>query len=400
MKFNRSSIEFRLIKSSILIGTILTVLKLSLIGIPLFFVPDIIVVAWILYIVKNRISINQSSVIIIFIINAIILIFYILFSEKNSASFFTNNVLVAIKVPFYIGIMCFSINNKFSYNIKSIIYSTFYIYPVILLWHILFYKFYAPELAMRPFFLFENNFEVSLILSFFCIITFIYKDTRLRFFVLMSIIIFLLGSRSGAIGYLGVSLVYIFTLSKRNFLIASILLTVLFLYIKITKNINFDPNKVDRIQIFMSFFNIYGNQLGNILLKPFGFGLYQQVPAYECMSLNAFAHWVTGNRLNCDPILFHAYFMRVIFQYGIYFACLIPLTFIYLISRSSNLFVGLVVVFPAMASSTSVGGFSNGIVFLGMIASVIAIYQVKVSSGNPNYFKRGYFDGLFIKKAA
>ena len=354
--------------------------------------------AWVLYLIKNKIVIKDSSVWIILIFNLLIILSYILFSPDNTAPYFDNNFLVALKVPFYIGVLCFSVYNNFSYNIKNLVYDSFYIYPIILLWHLLFYKYYAPELQMRPFFLFENNFEVSLFLSFFCIITFIYKDTRLRFFILLSIIIFLLGSRSGAIGYLIVSIVYIFTLSKRNFVIAGILLTSLFLYIKITKNINFDPNKVDRIQIFLSFFNIYGNNLTNIFLKPFGFGIYQQVPAYECMSLNQFAAWITGNRLNCDPILFHAYFMRVIFQYGIYYALLIPVVFIYLISKSSNLFVGFIVIFPAIASSASVGGFSNGIVFLGILASIIAIYQVKLSSGNFNYFQNHYFDGLFIKK--
>ena len=396
--FENQKSALNILKYSLIIGSLLTLLKLALIGVSIFFLPDLLVVVWMLYLMNNKVIIKDKSVLFILILNIIILGLYLIFSPQNSSPYFSNNLLVAVKVPFYIGIISFSIYNKFEYNIKGIVYGVFYVYPVILIWHILFYRYYAPELAGRPFFLFENNFEVSLVLSFFCIINFIYKDTRLRFFILMSVIIFLLASRSGAIGYLIVSLVYIFTLSRGRFLIAASLLAAIFFYIKITKNINFDPNKVDRIQIFMSFFSIYGSKIENILRVPFGFGLYDQVPPFQCMSLNAFAHWITGNRLNCDPILFHGYFMRVIFQYGIYYALAIPLVLVYLISRSSNLFVGCIVILPALASSTSVGGFSNGIVFLGILASLIAIYQVKAISGNPDYFTRNYFDGLFINK--
>ena len=152
------------------------------------------------------------------------------------------------------------------------------------------------------------------------------------------------------------------------------------LYIGKGRNISAPINTIDRVQSLQALLGHYNNSFWEILSDPLGAGIYQKVPGYLCSRIPDFAEWFTGNSHNCDPLMLQAFYTRALYQFGIYITFLIPLLFFWLIKKETGWKLALIILTPMACVATSVGGFSNGLAFWGVLLSVYAYQQSK----NPN----------------
>ena len=229
----------------------------------------------------------------------------------------------------------------------------------------------------RPFFIFENNFEITFYLNCFIIVFFIYGERRLLDFVLLVVTIILAGSRSGLLSFAVVCFFYFLSVGWRYKVMVVILASAAAAYIGKGRNISAPLGSIDRVQSFQAIFNHYGDSFIEVLKEPFGYGVYQKVPGYICTRLPDFAEWFTGNSHNCDPLMLQAFYTRSLYQLGIYVTLLIPILFFLLVKRETSWRIAVLVLTPITCVATSVGGFSNGLAFWGVLLSVYAYQQYK-----------------------
>ena len=135
-----------------------------------------------------------------------------------------------------------------------------------------------------------------------------------------------------------------------------------------------NTNSIDRVQTFYAMLSYYNHSWIDLIREPFGVGIYQKVPSYICLPLAQFSEWFNGNSYNCDPIMFQSFITRTLYQMGIIAVLYIIGAFFWELRNKMGTFLALLVLAPVFSASLSVGGFSNGIAFLGIVLSLMA-YQ-------------------------
>ena len=348
---------------------------------PVYFLPDTIVLffaMWALANIKQEVSLG-------IIFTAIILIGYICFSPSNFDIEYSNSFLVTIKPFLYLLILYLCSSQVLKINLSNLVYSILFIYPIIIIFNIFLWYLKFGFFMTRPNFIFENNFEIPLILICFLIIVYIYKERSFIIYLTLALIIFLTGSRSGLLGFLMISTAYFFTLSKLHKVYFGLaLLTVVgySFYVRGVPELN--TNSIDRVQTFYAMLEYYNYSLKNIFIEPFGVGIYQKVPNYICQPFAQFAEWFTGSYFNCDPILFQSFFSRSLYQIGIFGILYIFLAFYIELNKKLGWKLSVLVLIPIFTASLSVGGISNGLSFIAILLVIMTFNQNRLSFENPN----------------
>lgn len=352
---------------------------------PVYFLPDLILVAYLIYKFPD---LNQSVSPLFFVGLALLFGYYFLSPTPPDTSF-ANNYVVTLKPFVYICILALYSRNVPQINIIKWIRILLIVYPMILMWNL--YLVHLNENAnlgqlmmTRPFFIFENNFEITFYLNCFIIVFFIYGERRLLDFLLLVVTIILAGSRSGLLSFAVVCCFYFLSVGWRQKVLVAALAAIAAAYIGKGRNISAPLGTIDRVQSFQAIFHHYGDSFLEVLKEPFGFGVYQKVPGYICTRLPDFAEWFTGNSHNCDPLMLQAFYTRSLYQLGIYVTLLIPILFFLLVKRETGWKIAVLILTPITCVATSVGGFSNGLAFWGVLLSVYAYQQYK----NPSLIQR------------
>jgi hypothetical protein len=337
-----------------------------------FFIPDLIILVftfWAVLNIKQDVSIN-------FFLAFFLIIYFYCFSPPRLDVEFNNNYLVPLKPLFYLAILSISSKAYCSFNIRKFSRWVIYLYPAYLIYLICYKYIVLNQFEQRPNFIFENNFEVPFLLSCFICLAFIYKEKVFNLFILVSLSIFLTGSRSGLIAYLIVATAYILTLSRKALLFGVLIIGGVLAYVLVVRGVPaLNVSSIDRVQTFNGLFSFYNFSILEMLKLPVGFGIYQKVPASVCTPLEPFAEWVTGNFYNCDPIMLQSFFTRGIYQYGVYVLLFIPLAFYWEVKKRVGWYLAAIILAPILCASLSVGGFSNGLAFGGVILTMLAYQQ-------------------------
>lgn len=343
-----------------------------------FFIPDALLLAYLIYKFKD---LNQE-VSPLFFVGAILLFGYYFLSPEPSDLDFQNKFLVTLKPFLYICILAVYSRNPPFRSLHGFIKGVVVFYPFLLIWNIvLYYIKHRPPIARvvqesRPFFMFENNFEITFYISCFIALAFIYKDKSLKNYFYLSLVILLANSRSGLLSFAAISPFYFWSLDAKKRWIALGAAAIAAGYVGVSRNITQIAGNVDRLQTFSLFWQSYDSSFTELLSFPFGRGIYEKVPTYLCVKLPEFAEWFVGNANNCDPLLLQAFYTRSLFQFGFYVTLSIPVIFFLLIKKEAGTKIGLLIITPIACVATSVGGFSNGLAFLGVLLCVYAYVQV------------------------
>lgn len=342
--------------------------------VPVFYLPDLLLF---IFFVTNLDKINRlvSPLVLLFFL---ILFGFLIFSPQKFDFEYTNRFYITLKPFLYLIILYFFSELKLDIDFKKISLLIILFYPAMLLWSVILFYFQTGTLLKRPYFIFENNFEIPFLLACFITLTFIYKIIDLRIYAIVAISVLLTGSRSGLIGFVGVSIPYFFLLGKKFFFLGVMISisTIIYLYF-IRGSEAFNVNAIDRIQTLKGILNFYDNSLLNILSYPFGVGIYKKIPADICSPLRVWAEWFTGNIYNCDPILLQSFFTRSLYQLGIYITILIPIAFFVEVMRVANFQIAFLSIIPVLSVSLSAGGFSNGLSFIAILYIVYSYVNSK-----------------------
>ncbi len=343
-----------------------------------FFIPDALLLAYLIYKFKD---LNQD-VSPLFFVGAVLLFGYYLLSPEPSDLDFQNKFLVTLKPFLYICILAVYSRNAPFRSLYGFVKGVVVLYPFLLIWNIvLYYIKHRPPITRvvqesRPFFMFENNFEITFYISCFIALVFIYKDKSLKNYFYLSLVILLANSRSGLLSFAAISPFYFWSLDSKKRWIALGAAAIAAGYVGVSRNITQISGNVDRLQTFSLFWQSYDSSFKELLSFPFGRGIYEKVPTFLCVKLPEFAEWFVGNANNCDPLLLQAFYTRSLFQFGFYVTLLIPVIFFLLIKKETGAKIGLLIIVPITCVATSVGGFSNGLAFLGVLLCVYAYVQV------------------------
>lgn len=343
-----------------------------------FFIPDAILLIYLIYKFKDL----DQEISPIFFVGAALLFGYFFLSPEPADVYFQNKYLVSLKPFIYICILAAYSKNAPSKSLYAIAKGVVTLYPYLLIWNIglYFIKHHPPLTSLiqqaRPFFIFENNFEITFYISSFITLVFIYKDKSLKNYLYLSLVILLANSRSGLLSFLVITPFYFLTLSPKRRLIAFAAAVVAVLFVGYSRNITQIAGNIDRLQTLQAIWGYYDRNIHELLKVPLGYGIYQKVPTYICTSLPEFAEWFVGNSNNCDPLMLQAFYTRGIYQYGIYVTLLIPILFFLLLWKEMTMRMAIIIMVPITCVATSVGGFSNGLAFLGVLLSVYAYFQV------------------------
>lgn len=343
-----------------------------------FFIPDALLLAYLIYKFKD---LNQD-VSPLFFVGAALFFGYYLLSPEPSDLDFQNKFLVTLKPFLYICILAIYSHNAPFTSLYGFIKGVVVFYPFLLIWNIvLYYIKHRPPIARvvqesRPFFMFENNFEITFYISCFIALVFIYKDKSLKNYFYLSLVILLANSRSGLLSFAAISPFYFWSLDTKKRWIALGAAAIAAGYVGVSRNITQIAGNVDRLQTFSLFWQSYDSSFTGLLSFPFGRGIYEKVPTFLCVKLPEFAEWFVGNANNCDPLLLQAFYTRSLFQFGFYVTLLIPVIFFLLIKKETGAKIGFLIITPIACVATSVGGFSNGLAFLGILICVYAYVQV------------------------
>ncbi len=350
-----------------------------------FFIPDALLLAYLIYKFKD---LNQE-VSPLFFVGAALLFGYYLLSPEPSDLDFQNKFLVTLKPFLYICILAVYSRNAPFRSLHGFIKGVVVFYPFLLIWNIvLYYIKHRPPITRvvqesRPFFMFENNFEITFYISCFIALAFIYKDKSIKNYFYLSLVILLANSRSGLLSFAAISPFYFWSLDSKKRWIALGAAAIAAGYVGISRNITQISGNVDRLLTLDLVWQNYDRSFLEILKTPFGNGIYEKVPTYLCIKLPEFAEWFVGNANNCDPLMLQAFYSRSLFQFGIYVSILIPIIFFLLIKKETGWKLAALIVIPVACVALSVGGFSNGLAFLGMLLCVYVYVQVGVNKQVP-----------------
>lgn len=345
-------------------------------SIPVFYIPDLALLVYLTYKFKD---LNQEVSPIFFIGLALLLGFFLL-SPEPAQTEFPNNYIVTLKPFAYLCILALYSRNPPQIDLAKWVRMFLVLYPLILLWNlaIVWYQENASLtqlMTRRPYFIFENNFEITFYLNCFTIVFFILGERRLRDFMLLVAVIILAGSRSGLLSFAAICVFYFFTVSWRQKLAGLALGLLAAAYIGKGRNISAPVNTIDRVQSLQAILSHYDFSFLEILKEPFGYGIYAKVPGYVCAKIPDFAEWFTGNSNNCDPLMLQAFYTRAMYQFGIYITLLVPILFFLVVKKEIGWRLAIITLTPMACVATSVGGFSNGLAFWGVLISIYVYLQ-------------------------
>ena len=346
--------------------------------IPVYYLPDLFLL---IYLVYKFPDLNQD-VSLVFFLGLALLMGYYFFSPQPPETEFANNYIVVLKPFAYICILALYSRNvpqvKLAYWVRQFLV----LYPCILLWSL--FLVHLKEnanlghlMTIRPYFIFENNFEITFYLNCFIIVFFIYKERKWFNFALLVTVIVLAGSRSGLLSFVVICIYYFFSVSLRQKIVTTLLAIAAVWYIARGRNLSAPISSIDRVQSLQAILSHYGNNALEILKEPFGYGIYEKVPRYICIRLPDFAEWFTGNPYNCDPLMLQAFYTRALYQFGIYITLLIPILFFLIVKKETGWKLAFIILTPIACVATSVGGFSNGLAFWGVLISIYAYLQFR-----------------------
>ena len=349
--------------------------------IPVYYLPDLFLL---IYLVYKFPDLNQD-VSLVFFLGLALLIGYYFFSPQPPETEFANNYIVVLKPFVYICILALYSRNVPQVKLVYWVRQFLVLYPCILLWSL--FLVHLKEnanlghlMTIRPYFIFENNFEITFYLNCFIVLFFIYQEKKWTNFALLAIVIILAGSRSGLLSFAAICVYYFFSVSWRQKVIALGLAVAAVLYIGKGRNISAPINTIDRVQSLQAILSHYNNSFWEILKEPLGYGIYAKIPNYVCAKLPDFAEWFTGNSHNCDPLMLQAFYSRALYQFGIYITVLIPVLFFLVVKREVGWRLAWIILTPTTLVATSVGGFSNGLAFWGVLLSIYAFLQLQNSA--------------------
>jgi len=348
---------------------------------PVYYIPDLLLGAYLIY--KFR-DLNQN-VSLFFWAGLLLLLGYFFLSPDAPDTEFSNNYVVVLKPFAYICILALYSRNYPRIDLYKWANLFFKIYPLILLWNLYLVRLKENAtlghlMMIRPYFIFENNFEITFYLNCFIVLFFIYQEKKWTNFALLAIVIILAGSRSGLLSFAAICVYYFFSVSWRQKAIALGLAIAAALYIGKGRNISAPINTIDRVQSLQAILSHYNNSFWEILKEPLGYGIYAKIPNYVCAKLPDFAEWFTGNSHNCDPLMLQAFYSRALYQFGIYITVLIPVLFFLVVKREVGWRLAGIILTPITLVATSVGGFSNGLAFWGVLLSIYAFLQFQNSA--------------------
>ena len=347
-------------------------------SIPVFFIPDALLLAYLVYKFKD---LNQD-VSPLFFIGALLFFGYYLFSPEPTDIEYQNKFIVTLKPFIYICILALYSRNAPVKSLHGFIKGVVAFYPFLLVWNIVMYFIkHRPPLSRlvqesRPYFIFENNFEITFYITCFIALVFIYKDKSLKNYFYLCLVILLANSRSGLLSFVAISPFYFWSLEAKKRWIALGVAAIAAGFVGVSRSITQIAGNVDRLQTLNLMWSAYDGSFLGLLSYPFGHGIYAKVPTYLCIKLPDFAEWFVGNSNNCDPIMLQAFYTRGLFQFGFYVTLLIPIMFFLLIRRETGTKLAILIIAPMACVATSVGGFSNGLAFLGVLLCVYAYVQV------------------------
>lgn len=345
-------------------------------AIPVFYLPDLALLIYLIYKFKD---LNQE-VSPVFFIGLGLLIGYFLLSPEPAQTEFPNNYIVTLKPFAYLCILALYSRNPPQIDLSKWVRMFLPLYPLILLWNlaIVWYQENATLghlMTRRPYFIFENNFEITFYLNCFTIVFFILGERRLRDFMLLVAVIILAGSRSGLLSFAAICVFYFLSVSWRQKLVGIGMALLAAAYIGKGRNISAPVNTIDRVQSLQAILSHYGFSFVEILKEPFGYGIYAKVPGYICAKIPDFAEWFTGNSNNCDPLMLQAFYTRAMYQFGIYVTLLVPILFFLVVKKEMGWRLAIITLTPMACVATSVGGFSNGLAFWGVLISIYVYLQ-------------------------
>lgn len=345
-------------------------------SLPVFYLPDLALIVYLAYKFKD---LNQE-ISPLFFVGLGLLLGYFFLSPEPSQIEFPNNYIVTLKPFAYICILALYSRNPPQIDLSKWVKMFLVLYPLILMWNLFLVHLQESanlgQLMMRrPYFIFENNFEITFYLNCFTMVFFILGERRLRDFMLLVAVIILAGSRSGLLSFAFICVFYFFAVSWRQRLAALALAVLAVAYIAKGRNISAPVNTIDRVQSLQAILSHYGFSILEILKEPFGYGIYAKVPGYICAKIPDFAEWFTGNSNNCDPLMLQAFYTRALYQFGIYVTLLVPILFFLLVKKEMGWRLAIITLTPMACVATSVGGFSNGLAFWGVLISIYVYLQ-------------------------
>lgn len=345
---------------------------------PVFFIPDALLLTYLAYKFKD---LNQN-VSPLFFVGALLFFGYYLFSPEPTDIEYPNKFLVTLKPFVYICILAIYSRNAPAKSLYGLLKGIIAFYPFLLMWNIVLYFIkHRPPLARlipesRPFFIFENNFELTFYITCFIALVFIYKDKSLKNYFYLCLVVLLANSRSGLLSFVVISPFYFWSLDAKKRWLALSVAAIAAGFVGVSRNITQIAGNVDRLQTLTLMWQSYDSSLTELLSYPLGYGIYAKVPTYLCIKLPYFAEWFVGNSNNCDPLMLQAFYTRGLFQFGSYITLLIPLMFFWLVKRETGAKLAFLIIAPMACVATSVGGFSNGLAFLGVLLCVYSYVQV------------------------
>ena len=345
-------------------------------SLPVFYLPDL---ALILYVVYKLRDLNQE-VSHLFLVGVGLLLGFYLLSPEPTQTEFANNYILVLKPFVYICILALYSRNTPAMDLAKWVRMFLIIYPLVLIWNLVIVWYQenaqlAQLMTRRPYFIFENNFEITFYLNCFTMVFFVLGERRLRDFMLLVAVIILAGSRSGLLSFAFICVFYFLAVNWRQKLVGVGLAVLAAAYIAKGRNISAPVNTIDRVQSLQAILTHYDFSVLEILKEPFGYGIYAKVPGYICSKIPDFAEWFTGNSNNCDPLMLQAFYTRAMYQFGIYVTLLVPLLFFLLVKREMGWRLAIITLTPMACVATSVGGFSNGLAFWGVLISIYVYLQ-------------------------
>lgn len=356
-------------------------------NLPVFFIPDALLLAYLVYKFKDL----DQEVSPLFFVGALLFFGYYLFSPEPTDIEYPNKFLLTLKPFVYICILAIYSRNAPSKSIYGLIKSIIIFYPFLLMWNIVLYFIkHRPPLARlvpesRPFFIFENNFELTFYITCFIALVFIYRDKSLKNYCYLCLVVLLANSRSGLLSFIVISPFYFWTLDAKKRWLALSVAAIAAGFVGVSRNITQIAGNVDRLQTLTLMWQSYDSSFIEMLSFPLGHGIYEKVPTYLCVKLPYFAEWFVGNSSNCDPLMLQAFYTRGLFQFGFYITLLIPFMFFWLVRRVTGTKLAFLIIAPMACVATSVGGFSNGLAFLGVLLSIYSYVQVNEQSNLPDH---------------
>ena len=366
--------NYRLVTGILLLAFILSALTFYS-PLPITVLPDVLIglfAIWAIFQMRQIVSPALA-------IPVLLLIYFLCFSPARLDTEFDNRYWTSVKPFFYLIIFYLMSGLRVDWPIKSIAYGFIVAYPLLLIGNIGLWWARDGYFMTRPNFLFENNFEVPLILYCFAIITFIYRDRDIRIYLLVAISILLTGSRSGLASFLVVSIFYLFSLDRKKIVWVSIAISCVLGYLVFIRGVSSfnvtNIDQVDRLKTFLGLLSFYDYSFIEILKNPLGMGVYQKIPLGICNRMEGYANWFTGNYFNCDPIMLQSFVALALYQFGIYVLILIPCLYFWELRKRTGSYLALLLLVPILCTSFSVGGFSNGLSFGGLLLAILAFNQ-------------------------